>query len=53
MRVESVIYCLLLLAICRYPRITADEVEAEMEEMAAAIGPLLPPPGGLFCSTFQ
>jgi len=28
-----------------YPRISADELEAEMEEMAAALGPLLPPPG--------
>lgn len=27
-----------------YPRITADKVEAEMEEMAAALEPLLPPP---------
>lgn len=34
---------------CRYPRITAEEVEAEMEEMAAVLEPQLPPPAGLFC----
>lgn len=27
-----------------YPRVTAEEVEAEMEEMAAELEPLLPPP---------
>jgi len=34
---------------CRYPRIIAEEVEAEMEEMVVALEPLLPPPIGLSC----
>lgn len=31
---------------CRYPRITADEVEAELDKMAAELEPILPPPAG-------
>ena len=42
--------CSILMGVCfycRYPRVTAEEVEAEMEEMAAELEPLLPPPAGV------
>lgn len=34
---------------CRYPRISAEEVETQMDEMAAALEPQLPSTGGTFC----